>query len=307
SAKGVDVNGTRFHLLLGKADWGRSTDGRGVALDKIFAVAPLGCNEDQPGFDWNDDGAEVSLRSCLFEFQPAPLDRRVTPADRRGAARDRYGSFYWIADSAREIRVSSAGTGTTSVFWPVPTKQLCGSRERFGAFGPAAPRTAIAPLALRALAVTDDHYLVVGVIDPGGLLIFDLHAGGPPRHVCWPQSVPFSPWDMAARRGGGVWVLDRQNRRYWALDRHLHVVADEQLEAVSKSGAADDFQPVDRGQTRQSAGRTFPEGIELSVASPIAASDPLSIESLPDGTVLILDRNPDAPFSLIHRYRFGQE
>ncbi|HKG14497.1 MAG TPA: phage tail protein, partial [Pyrinomonadaceae bacterium] len=42
-------------------------------------------------------------------------------------------------------------------------------------------------------------------------------------------------------------------------------------------------------------------------ASPLTADDPVSIEALPDGTVLILDRNPTGPFSLVYRYDFQRQ
>lgn len=68
----------------------------------------------------------------------------------------------------------------------------------------------------------------------------------------------------------------------------------------------DTFQPMDGSAERYSAARHFPTGITLDMASPLIGIDPLAIESLPDGTVLILDRNNGEAFSLIYRYRFSQ-
>jgi len=70
------------------------------------------------------------------------------------------------------------------------------------------------------------------VLRPAGLLIFDLHAGGPPRQVMFPSDVPFAPFDMSPMPGGGVWILDRAHQRYWALDRHFNVMRADQAEAV---------------------------------------------------------------------------
>src|SRR5262249_37556587 len=69
---------------------------------------------------------------------------------------------------------------------------------------------------------------------------------------------------------------------------------------------SDSFQPQDGSAVRRRAARTFPEGISLDLASPLTAGDPVAIEALPDCTVLILDRNPGRPFSLIRRYRYGR-
>src|SRR5262249_36184695 len=87
---------------------------------------------------------------------------------------------------------------------------------------------------LRGLAVTSRHYLAVGYIarervgDPG-LLIFDLHRGGPPLTMRWPADKPFSPWDIAATDAGGVLVLDCVHATYWLLDRDFRLRGDFRL------------------------------------------------------------------------------
>jgi hypothetical protein len=79
-------------------------------------------------------------------------------------------------------------------------------------------------LNLSGLAVTSDHYLVVGRIDPGGLLIFDLRGGGGPLALDWPADESFQPFDISAAADGGVWVLDRTASRLWRLDRFFRVI-----------------------------------------------------------------------------------
>ncbi|HEX5708008.1 MAG TPA: phage tail protein, partial [Pyrinomonadaceae bacterium] len=217
---------------------------------------------------------------------------------RRGAARDRYDNWYWIDETARRIRVLSEGTRRVSNFWP-PDESAegpsCPPDAGAGDFCSRDETTSPPALEFRGLAVTEDHYLVVGVIDPPGLVVFDLHAGGPPEQIVWPAQVPFVPYDMAPAPGGGVLILDHDNRRYWSLDRHLNVVADEQRFVTLASARVEDFQPRDGGPVRRTAAREFPVGVSLEDATPLAALDPIAIDATPDGTVLILDRAPGVP------------
>ena len=180
-------------------------------------------------------------------------------------------------------------------------------------FQPKTLTQAPTPLQLRGLTVTEDHYLVVGVLQPAGLLIFDLHAGGPPQQMLWPEAVAFTPFDMSPMPGGGIWILDRdfanpsRPARYWALDRHFNVIAREQPETTLVDAQVDVFQPRDGSTTRRTESQTFPRGIALESASPLTAVDAIAIEGLPDGTVLILERNEGGRFSRIYRYEFGTQ
>ena len=287
----MDANGTRFHLLLGERDWAACTDARDgrTLLGDHFLRPPVTCSsaQDSGGFAWDASRHELTLRPCLVRFVAAPNDRPPSAdgADRRGAARDRYGNVYSIADSSTEIRIVPAATGTATHFWSPGDGLRCATERRYGDFQPTEAPAPPAILRFGGLAVTDDHYLIVGVIDPPGLLVFDLHASGPPQQFCWPNPsvVPFAPFDMASRAGGGVWILDRSNRRYWALDRHLGVADLDQPLTEIRPERPDDFQPVGGG-VRRTAARTWPRGISL------AGFDPIAIEGMPDGSVLILDR-----------------
>jgi phage tail-like protein len=248
------------------------------------------------------------LQARLFRFPAAPKDVAPTLSKRRGAGRDRYGNWYWIGETEREIRVQSSGSGATSHFWSVGDGASCEPSTGFGEFQPREPETPPPPLQLRGLAVTEDHYLVVGVVDPAGLLIFDLHAGGAPRQLLWPSGVDFTPFDMAPRPGGGVWILDRDHRSYWGLDRHFHVINPFQEGPLPGEPQHEVFQPVDQSSERVTPRLMFPSSLPLYTASPLPANDPVAIEALPDGTVLILDNGQFAPhFSAISRYRFAQQ
>ena len=303
----MDANGTRYQLLLGYDDWGACTDHeRGPrTLRQTWEASP----PDVAATDlaWNGERAELTLRPRLLRFTPAPRQVPPTLEDRRGAARDRYGNWYWIDANRQEIRVNSAGTGNTSHFWSVGDGLECISEPSFGGFQPLAVRPPPALLPLSGLTVTEDHYLVAGVLEPAGLVIFDLYAVGPPRQVLWPKEIPFVPFDMAPAPGGGVWILDRAHARYWALDCHFRVIPRDQADFQLAPPRSDDFQPQAGGPRRLTPARTFPAGISLNAASPVATRDPIAIEALPDGTVLILDRNPGNSFSLIFRYRFGRQ
>jgi phage tail-like protein len=299
----MDANGTRYQLLLGPRDWlACSTDEArpGATVRPLSQV--LGASPPLPSdVEWSSDHNELTLHERLYRFPPPPHHVAPTPAARRGAASDRFGSWYWIDATETEILVTSAGTKNNSHFWSAGDGTACPSEPGFGAFRPRDPAPVPTSLQLRGLAITEDHYLVVGVLEPKGLLVFDLHAGGPPTQVFWPGTVDFQPFDMASAPGGGVWILDRANRRYWALDRHMQVIA----RGAGAAPTQDAFQPSDPGLRRRPSGCGL-HPIQAADAIPLTAHDPISIEGLPDGTVLILDRVSEVTPSMIQRYRDGQ-
>lgn len=276
-----NANGTGYHLLLGAADWASCT----------------------PPPAWDETRGEATLPERLYRFPAGTADRPPLLSDRRGAGRDRFGNWYWIDDARTGISVQSVGSGETTEFWsslhpgrrpgPAPA-------TRPGDFGdldaPAPPR----PLELAALAVTEDHYLVVGVLDPHGVLVFDLASGGPPAQAVWPAEVAFAPWDAATRPGGGAFVLDRDNKRLWELDRELLV--------LSRGPApADDvapFRPLDGSARTPDAPARLHAHIADGDALPLDGADPISVEAAADGTVLVLDRAATGA-SLVRRYREG--
>ncbi len=299
----MDANGTRFHLLLGQDDWGSCTVDQ-TPLRELWDASPPRA-EDSP-LAWRAERAELTLQSRLFRFPAAPKDIAPTIAQRRGAGRDRYGNWYWIDETSRKIRVQSSGSQATSHFWSVGDKTVCEAPPSPGEFHPQKAEVSAAPVLLSGLAVTEDHYLVVGVTEPAGLLIFDLHAGGAPRQLLWPAKVDFTPFDMAPRPGGGVWILDRVHRCYWELDRHFQVINPLGDETLLTDAQTADFQPVDQSRVRGEPRTTFPSSLSLYAASPLTADDPVALEALPDGTVLILDNSaPD--FSFVQRYRLTQQ
>jgi phage tail-like protein len=292
----LNANQTRFHLLLGRGDWSQCTADTGlqVFVSPAGAVAP---------FSWDQNHSELTLGARINVFHGAPKDIPPTLDQRRGAAQDRFGNWYWIAESGTEILVASSGTGITSHFWS-SQDEAPGTHATGGTFGACAPATPPAPLAFSGMAVTTEHYMVAGVTEPAGLVIFDLFHGGPPRQVYWPAAIPFVPFDMTPTQDGGLWILDRSNARLWQLDRAFGVVRNNQSQIDLSGPAPDVFQPAS-GAPTPVAPKSFPAGVSLDAASPLRTIDAIAVEALPDGSVLLLESNPSAQFSTVYRFRDG--
>jgi phage tail-like protein len=279
----MDANGTRHHLLLGSADWSVRT-----------RTLPPGSSR------YDDDRQELTLHPLEFRFPLRSGDHPPELSDRRGAACDAFGNVYWIDAGSRAIRVQSAGSGLPSLFWePGLHAAPAPDRDRSVFAPPAAageqPPPA-RPVPLCGLAVTEDHYLVAGTLDPAGILVFDLHAAGPPRQELWPADAGFVPYDICARGGGGVFVLVRgEHPRLWELDRHLAVVTcrldpdapdPTDFAAADRTGPAAGYGPA--APAARAHRRIEPDdGIAIG-------GDPIAIERAPGGRVLVLDRNEHA-------------
>jgi phage tail-like protein len=292
----MDANQTRLHLLLGEADWAScllsGNGGKGIfSADSTVA--------------WAKERQEITLRPKPFYFPSAARNDVPEQSDRRGAAADVQSNWYWIARSGEEIRVHSSGDQRATHFWSAADAALA-PPPKSEIFQPATLPAPPVACAFSGLAITEDSYLVAGAVKPKGLLVFDLLGGGMPRTICWPEEIEFAPFDIVPRRGGGVWILDRENKRFWGLDRGLRVITRDQ--ATSPLMAAEDeiFLPASETHHARPA-RSFPRGVELESGSPVEAVDPVAIETLPDGSILILDTpaSPPSP-SRVLRYRFGQ-
>lgn len=308
----MDANGTRYHLLLGFDDWSECTDGRRVTLRDRWKAATPKANAPQPApsqvdaspLAWNAENYELTLQPRLFKFNAAPHDKPPAFERRRGGGSDRYGNWYWIDETKQTIQVNSAGTNKTTLFWPVAGSGTCQAESAPVDFKFVAD-TSCPTLTYSALCVTEDHYLVVGVLEPAaGILVFDLHAGGAPQGLWWPKDVPFAPHDMAARAGGGVFILDSQNKRYWELDRLFNVVPPESY--APKKPEADDFKAKDKKKRKETPACELPQRLTLQTSTQLHLAKPISIEALPDNSILILDYRAGQKFSRLHRYRSGK-
>jgi hypothetical protein len=284
----VDVNGTRFHLLKGEADWQRCWED--AAPSAAMSV----------GYD--RDSASLTLAPVLTLFPRGARDEPLDAGTRRGAAVDGFGNWYWIAQDRQRLTWRPAGSERSTVYFD--PAEIPAPASAPGAFVPAPPLAAPV-VELSGLAVTEDHYLLVG--DRGtqaGLIVIDLHAGAPPWRLFLPGGVPFDPWDVAPAPGGGVWILDRNNGRYWGLDRALRVVTVPVAEGPPATPPAGSFAP----ETGEALPVAQPEGTAEGFA--LAEVDmPLSIVGLPDYTVLILDSPeldspPGTGVSVVHHYAY---
>jgi hypothetical protein len=280
----VDVNGTRFQLIQGKADWAACLeDGQSGPWVDVF---------------WDDASGCVTLTPLLPIVPPPRLGGPLDPSARRGAAADRLGHWYWIGLDRRSIYWLPRGTQQVLTLWPQPVEARPARAGAFATAEASIPRA----LQLGGLAVTRHNYLVAGSLAPPGLLIFDLESGARPSLLTLPEGVPFAPFDLAPSADGGCWVLDRQHRAYWGFDRFFHAVAHTVPAAAEPSA----FRPVDGTPVA-------PEPEPIPTGFTVVVPDPIAIEGLPDGSVLILDGSdgnvPASDYttaSFVYRYRLGE-
>jgi len=296
----MDANQTRFHLLLGEADWATCVLSENGTKETFSENSPVA---------WAAERHELTLRPEPFYFPRAKRDDAPEQDERRGAAADINSNWYWIAESREEILVHSSGEQKATHFWSAADASAA-APARGEIFQPVTLPDPPCARVFSGLAITEDSYLVAGTVQPKGLLVFDLLGGGAPRRICWPEEIPFAPFDIVPRHGGGIWILDRENKCFWGLDRGLRVITRDQ-NTTSLAGPEDEiFFPTSETHHGR-RGRTFPRGVELESGSPVEALDPVAIETLPDGSILILDTraaSPPLPLppSRVLRYRFGE-
>jgi phage tail-like protein len=184
----MDANGSRYHALVTRDDWTLRAH-----PDAHWAWLP-----DDPAH-----GAalgQLLLKPLLFEFKAGSAAALPEPTSLAGGVFDAYGNLYSLNAEGTAIRVWSSGSGNITHFWPLPEASAADAEP--GAFGPCLPAAPAALLVMDALTVTTGHYLVVASIAAGGLLIFDLHGGGPPLPQPWP-AMP-APQALLALDDGGV-------------------------------------------------------------------------------------------------------
>ena len=304
----MDGNGTRFHLLRGAQDWQRCGE-----TPETAGLGPSAAPWQNAG--WDAANRVVTLTPQLPLFRHRKRQEHLTLDSRRDAAADANGNWFWISQDRSAIYWLPSGTQTPAVYWNAQKTNDC---PPGAVFAPVAAAPPVPPL-LRGLAITEGQYLVAGNRVASALQIFDLRTGGPPQNLPFPAGMPFAPFTMTAAPGGGLWILDRDNKTYCGLDAQFRFLGQPPAPAAAVPPAA--FQPSAGGSPAGGlAGQLAPSApcIGTSEAGyapppvpqgfPVAASDPVSIQGLPDGSVLILDSPGLAAgdqVSLLWHYRSG--
>lgn len=278
----MDVNGTRLHLLLGRDDWQRSI------------VAPM-----DPDVCYDERRETIGLRPRPFVFPTRTDAKRLVPEDRRGADIDRFGNRFWIGADRRSIRAVGATSANPFTWWPAAVDEDgTAPAALFAECEPA--ETSLTELA--GAVITTDQYLVVGTLGRtgesgestgAGLLVFDLAGGGPPVSLHWPGPIGVRPVDMARRPNGGIVVLDAPTTgppRLWYLDQHFQL--SDLGSGTTAAGESSPFAPADASAPRSPTPVRNTRDLGLATESCAVVLDllaPVSVDALPDDTVLVLE------------------
>lgn len=275
----MNVNGSRFHMLLGADDWGSCTS---AAPKPVRLAQQWDALVQDPKFPAYDSmSGQLTLLPLVEPIPDTPGEPRFTPADHRDAAADRNGNLYVVADDRRGLLVRSAGDARVTPFWPFGL----GRRRNTRAFTDAMPDTP-ADTVLAGLAVTTGDFLIVGFItdNAAGLLRFDLVGGGAPERTILPSGL--IPASLAPTCDGGLWLLDAATPRLVRLDSDFRLAA-EPVKDTAPVFAPEDSDPK--------ADHFRAEIVTVDVG---AATAPVAIAALCDGSVILLDAPVKATASL---------
>lgn len=282
----MDANGTKFHSLLGRDNW----------TDLL--------NEANGNIVWEEMESSIRLGSRLTHTGKDRRHPLLSPDDRRGTSSDRFGNIYWIGEDKTDIFFLSYQGGEKRVYWSLAQWNINKCKGRSEDFQAAPHPVSVKPDHLSGLVVTCHDYLIAGMIDPGGILIFDLHAGNPPIVLLWPTDILFDPLDMTAAPDGGFWILDHQHdsARLWRINANGTVRRLSAFPIEIDDHAQDVFHPqsASKKYRRPSCPRT---DIRIEDALPLNIFSPVTIEGLPDDTLLILASDVNDQAAILYHYR----
>lgn len=291
----MDANNTKFHLLHGAGDW----------LPVLL---------DQPHSDawWDQDRNSVSLSPLVKRLSDLEDGQQLEQAQRRGAAFDHYGNIYWINELRDGIEYQPAATPLNNgQFWRVSDLDSNELKDAgHGDFRSKNIDPASLNLNLRGLTITNDEFLVVGTLQPSGMLVFDLHGGGPPEWFRWPDTVSFDPLDMACTPDGGFWVLGIDNSEggagVWRFDKNFRIVTGTGQSVPISPDPRNDFSPLGEISKPVENDQTFETGLALDVFSPSEFDNLIAIESLSNDAFILLDTQETTSASRIHYFNNGE-
>ncbi len=294
----MDVQGSRYHLLYGRADWGGCTDpAYGETLAALWQEAGGPVTTLRTSWEYDDAGRVLRLRRDTPLFRRAGRTDPLDPDARRGADVDADGTTYWIDEDRRGIRRRGVRAAHSVAWWSVDDlAAACTGDLPTGTAG-FASTCSCGPvdMLLAGLCITGHDYLLCGYVgsDESGLLVFDLRAGGEPLRFPWPAG-DLDPWDLVATPSGGALLLDRTHGTFWRLDDHLRLRSTTPRHAIG-------FAPVGGGEPIE------PLSPPLPAASPVLDGDgqpvhPMSVENGPGGSALFLESDPALGYSRILSY-----
>jgi phage tail-like protein len=203
----MNINGSRFHMLLGEADWQQCQTNDGLPPN------------------WDDLRKVTTLPYSGEKISQTPGEPLFTLSDRRGAVADHFGNLYWVSADRYQIHVTNAGLKIHGSFWPDGRNDGDSANSLFQ---PASPSPKTAAMQFDRLAITSDNYLIASGKRDGAawLARFDLIAGGGPALFQLPADRDFDIIDIAPTSSGELWLLDGKTKRLFRLDRDLLLVKD---------------------------------------------------------------------------------
>lgn len=241
----MNVNGSRFHMLLGRPDWGACRIPAGPVRRKALASLWPRADDPQdqaPDADshtpyWNSRCSELTLAPVDDNLPGAPDDTALQPALRRSCASDAAGNLYLLSGDAQGIEIVAAVDTVASRFWPDAHSVAPPSTTGFADAEPAP----VVSATYVALAVTNNGFLIAWWLNgsEAGADRFDLVAGGPPERIA-ASAMPGAVVDLAARGNAGLWALLEGGAGLVRLDADLRPCA-----ALTATMLDDLFQPGD--------------------------------------------------------------
>lgn len=305
----MDVQGSQFHLLHGRTDWGGCTDAAlGVVLDLLWPADPDRPVERTPdgltSWEYDEGLGALRLRRDTPLFRHVGGSEPLEIESRRGADRDVGGAWYWIDLDRRGIARRGAGALQPEAWWSVDDlAKTCTHHAHDTGRTDAMPgdftgtcTCSPVDMALAGLCVTTHDYLLAGYASSveTGLLAFDLRAGGTPLRLLWPEG-DLDAWDLAATPDGGALLLDRTHGNYWRLDEHLRVRGTIPM----RPSAFESVDPAAERAVSTGAARPTPVPLVDSTATPV---HPVSVAPGPGGTVLLLESDTSRGYSRLFCY-----